>query len=298
MKVASGVARLVVGGGVESMSRVPMLADKASFYTDRELIRSARFVPMGLAADLIASLNGISREACDAYAARSQQRATAARAGSAFSASIIPVFNPETQAVVVQDECIRPGTTASDLADFEPAFAEHADLYREAFVQAFPELVELNHVHHKGNAPAMADGASLVLLGGAALARTHRLKPRARILAMANASGHELLGLTGGIDAARVVLARLGIQPRQLDLVEFNEAFAATSIKFARDLGLDPAIVNVNGGAIALGHAMGATGAILLGTLVDELERRDQSLGLVALSGAAGVGTATVIERV
>jgi acetyl-CoA C-acetyltransferase len=275
-----------------------MLSDKGSFYTDRELIRSARFVPMGLAADLIASLDGISREACDVYAARSQQRAGAARAAGAFCGSLISVVNPEANTLVTEDECIRPGTTASALSEFEPAFVEHAGLYRGAFKQAFSTLKELTHVHHKGNSPAVADGASLVLLGGPKLAGTCGLKPRARVRAMANASGHELLALTGGIDAARVALARAGIAADELDLVEFNEAFAAVTIKFSRDLALDPRIVNVNGGAIALGHAMGATGASLLGTLLDELERRDQSLGMVALSGAAGVGTAMVIERV
>jgi acetyl-CoA C-acetyltransferase len=274
-----------------------MLSDKGSFYTDRALIRAARFVPMGLAADLIASLDGTRREACDAYAVQSQQRAAAAQASGAFRSSLVAVADPETGVLVVEDESIRADTTPAMLARFEPIFSDYARHYREPFKRSFPELADLIHVHHKGNSPAMVDGASLVLLGSAEAGNTHGLRARARIRSMANASASEMLALTGGIEAARAALARAGLSVDDLDLVEFNEAFAAPTIRFSQEFGVDPGILNVNGGAIALGHAMGATGASLLGTLLDELERRDKALGLVAVSGAAGIGTATVIER-
>ena len=298
MKVLAAGDELVVAGGVESMSRVPMLSDQASFYTDPALIRAARFVPMGLAADLIASLDGISRETCDAYALQSQQRAAVAQAAGAFTGSLVPVPDPADGRPVTDDESIRPETTATTLAALQPSFTDYAPHYEGPFREAFPELEALRHVHHQGNSPAMVDGAALVLLGGPEAAQAYGLRPRARIRAMANASGNEWLALTGGIHAAQLALSRAGLDPDQLDVIEFNEAFAAPTVKFIRELGVEPACVNVNGGAIALGHPMGATGSILLGTLLDELERRAGQFGLVALSGAAGLGTATIIERV
>ena len=297
MKLISGVDTLTVGGGVECMSRVPMLSDKGSFYSDPRIIQAARFVPMGLAADLIASVDGITRSECDAHAVESQQRAARARDQGYFDASLIPISDPESDTTVSQDEIIRPAITVEKLARFEPAFAELASHYEAVFEQAFPGLGTLEFVHHRGNSPGVVDGASLVLFGTEQAGRELGLKPRARIRAMANASADELLALTGGIEAAVKVLNRAGIEARDIDLFEFNEAFAATTIKFPRDLGIDPEIVNANGGAIALGHAMGATGASLLGTLLDEMERRDVALGMVAVSGAAGIGTATIIER-
>ncbi len=299
MKVMTGVDDLVFAGGVESMSRVPMLSDKGSFYSDPELVKKARFVPMGLAADLIATIDDISRDDCDAYALRSQERAAAAQQNGHFSKSLVAVTDPATAAVLERDESVRAGITPEKLASFEPLFTELGKSGYEAFFRsAMPALGDMRYVHHVGNSPGIVDGASLVAIGSDRAGREFGLRPRARIRAMANMCGDEVLALTGGIDAAQDVLRRARMSARDVDLVEFNEAFAAVSLKFLRDTDWHDDQVNVNGGAIALGHAMGATGASLLGTVLDELERRDQSVGLVAVSGAAGIGTATLIERV
>ncbi|MBT8080281.1 MAG: acetyl-CoA C-acyltransferase [Gammaproteobacteria bacterium] len=299
MQVMTGVQELVLAGGVESMSRVPMLADKASFYTDPAIVRAAPFVPMGLAADLVASLDGVSREECDAYALQSQQRAATAQSGGHFAKSLIAIENRETGASVSADESVRGDITPEKLAGFDPLFVDFGKKgYEDAFKAAFPDLGEMRYVHHVGNSPGIVDGASLVVIGSAAAGEHMSSKPRARIHTMVNACANEMLALTGGIDAADVALRKAGMTHGDVDLVEFNEAFAAVSIKFVRDTGWDADRVNVNGGAIALGHAMGATGASLIGTVLDELERRDLTIGLVAISGAAGIGAATIIERV
>jgi len=299
MKILTGQDNVVLAGGVESMSRVPMLSDKGKFYTDPATIKAARFVPMGLAADLVASLDGISREECDEYAVHSQQRAANAQRNGAFSGSLIGVKNPDTGNTTHADESVRASVTAEELATFKPLFAELGkQSYEAAFKSAFPKLKEMRYVHHVGNSPGIVDGASLVLIGSEKAAGDHGLKARAKILTMSNASDNELIALTGGITAASNVLERAGMSYADIDLIEFNEAFASVSIKFIRETGWDVEQVNVNGGAIALGHAMGATGASLIGTVLDELERRDLSAGLVAISGAAGIGTATIIERV
>lgn len=298
MKIIAGVDAMVLAGGVECMSRVPMLSDKASFYVDPAIIKAARFVPMGLAADLIASLDGISRQECDAYAVQSQRRAASASENGRFQQSLIPIANADASIALDRDEIIRGNVTTEVLAGFEASFVDLAVHYEQAFKMAFAELESLNFVHHRGNSPGIVDGASLVLLGSKEAGERYSLRPRARIRTMKNASGNELLGLTGGIEATKQALEAAGLTANAVDLYEFNEAFASTSIKFSRDLDIDPGIVNVNGGAIALGHAMGATGATLLGTLLDEMELRDLTVGLVAISGAAGIGTATIVERV
>ncbi len=298
MKVISGVDDLVIAGGVECMSRVAMLSDNASFYSDPATIKAARFVPMGLAADLIASLDGISREDCDAYAVQSQQRAAKASDQGRFARSLIAITNDDGSVALDKDEIIRGNVTAELLASFEPSFPSFAVHYETPFKKAFPELETLQFVHHKGNSPGIVDGASMVLIGSREAGRKFDLTPRARIRTMKNASASEWLGLTGGIDAAQAALAASNMQASDIDLYEFNEAFASTSIKFPRELDIDPEIVNVNGGAISLGHAMGATGASLLGTVLDELEQSDLSTGLIAISGAAGIGAAAIIERV
>lgn len=293
MKILSGQDDVVLAGGVESMSRVPLLSDHASFY------ESADFVPMGLAADLIASLDGISREECDAYAVQSQHRAASAQKNGAFTNSLIGVLNPETGETIIEDECVRGSVSADKLATFDPLFEQIARQgYEDVFKTEFPNLEQMTYVHHVGNSPGIVDGASLVLIGSDSAAKKYGLTPRAKIRAMSNVSENELLALTGGIAAASDVLAKAGMADTDIDLIEFNEAFASTSIKFVRDAAWDMDQVNVNGGAIALGHAMGATGATLVGTVLDELERRNLSTGLVAVSGAAGIGTATIIERV
>lgn len=299
MKIATGMDRLVLAGGVECMSRVPMLSDKASFYTDPAVVQKTRFVPMGLAADLVGSLEGITREQCDAYAVESQQRAARAQAEGRYAKSLIAVTDPATGSVVVEDECVRPAVTAEKLATFEPLFTEFGEKgYEAAFRSAFPRLSELNYLHHAGNSPAIVDGASLVVLGSRDAGAAAGMRPRARIRAMANVSSNELLALTGGIDVVEPLLAQAGMRHDDVDLVEFNEAFGAVCVKFVRDMPWDEETINPNGGAIALGHAMGATGASLVGTVLDELERRELSVGLVALSGAAGIGAGLVVERV
>jgi acetyl-CoA C-acetyltransferase len=291
--VMAGQNDIILAGGVESMSRVPMLSDDGSFYTDPAMIRKAHFVPMGLAADLIASLDDISRAECDAYAVRSQQRAAAAQDADVFCRGLIGVGD------CLRDESVRREASVERLAGLEPFFEEIGKQgYEDTFKKAFPALTKMRYVHHAGNSPAVVDGASLVVVGSAVAATDHAMSPRARIVAMSNVSDNELLALTGGISAAKDVLHRAGMSCADIDLVEFNEAFSATTLKFLHEGGFDEDRVNVNGGAIALGHAMGATGTTLIGMLLDELERRDLATGLVAVSGAAGVGTATVIERV
>jgi acetyl-CoA C-acetyltransferase len=254
---------------------------------------------MGLAADLIASLYDISREECDDYAARSQRRAAEAQKTGAFLHSLIGVHNPVTGETVMEDECVRASVDTDKLATFEPLFEQIAKQgYEDAFRNEFPGLIHMRYVHHVGNSPGIVDGASLILIGSDKAAKNYGLKPRARIRAMINVSENELLALTGGIRAAKGILAKAGMSDAEVDLVEFNEAFASTSIRFIQDTAWEADRVNVNGGAIALGHAMGATGATLIGTVLDELERRELTTGLVAISGAAGIGTATIIERV
>jgi acetyl-CoA C-acetyltransferase len=297
LRAACGLPGLVLAGGVESMSRVPLMSDEASFYAAPEAGRGAVFVPMGLAADLVATLEGFDREACDAYAVRSQQRAAVAQREGRFARSIVPVLDPERGARVDRDESVRGSVTAEKLGAFEVSFAALAPAFQSTFEAAFALPGPLQHVHHPGNSPGIVDGASLVLIGSAAAGEARGLAPRARIRALANTSGDPLLALTGGIDAAEQALEQAGMRRADVDLVEFNEAFASVSLKFLRDTGWEDDRVNVNGGAIALGHAMGATGATLVGTLIDELERRDLSTGMVAVSGAAGIGTATILER-
>ena len=299
MKVMTGVDDLVFAGGVESMSRVPMLSDNASFYSDPAVVEKTRFVPMGLAADLVASIDEIGRDECDAYAVSSQHRAAEAQQNGAFSNSLVAVTNAESGESIAQDECVRATVTAEKLATFDPLFTEFGKGgYEEAFKSAFEKLDRMEYVHHAGNSPAIVDGASLVVIGSEKAGADYGLRPRARISTMVNACGDELLALTGGIEAANDALKKSRMTHSDIDLVEFNEAFASVSIKFVRDTGWDEDQVNVNGGAIALGHAMGATGASLVGTVLDELERRDLSNGMIAVSGAAGIGTATIIERV
>ena len=298
MKINAGVDDLVIAGGVECMSRVAMLSDKASFYSDPATVQAAHFVPMGLAADLIASLDGISREQCDAYAVQSQQRAATAREEGRFDRSLITIKKHEGQIALDRDEIIRADVTTELLASLNTSFPSFGVHYEPIFKRLFPELDAMQYVHHKGNSPGIADGASMVLIGNRKAGEKFELKARACVRSMKNASASEWLGLTGGIEAAKAVMSSGKMKAADIDLYEFNEAFASTSIKFPRELGVGPEIVNVNGGAIALGHAMGATGASLLGTVLDELERCDLATGLVAVSGAAGVGTAMIIERV
>ncbi|MCB1406741.1 MAG: acetyl-CoA C-acyltransferase, partial [Rhodobacteraceae bacterium] len=284
-----------VAGGVEMMSRTPMFADKGALFADPVVAASAKAVHPILAADLVATLHDISREACDAYAALSQQRAEAARSRGAFT-SIVPVRDAAGAVVLAQDETIRSGVTAESLGAIDASFpiigsADELD----RLLGAFPQLAQITHVHHAGNAPAMADGASLVLLANEGAASRHGLRPRARVLATAEAN--VAITQTGAVDATQKALARAGLTATDIDLWEVRDSFAAVTLHYIRTLGLDIDAFNVNGSSIALGHPLGATGAMLVGTLLDEMDARDLRYGVVAIAGAAGVASASVIER-
>lgn len=298
LKVIGGQADACVAGGVESMSRQPMLSDKAAVFTDPKLAAQCRILMMGSGADLVASLYDVSREQADAVALASQQRAARARDNGWFP-SIVPVHNPTRQITVERDECIRDSTTAESLAAMPPAFAELGAKGIDALqLQSNADLTSIQHVHTAGNSPAMADGAALVLVADEAFASVSGSQPRARIVAAASICGDPLEVISGCVAATQKLLAGQGLQPDEIDLFELHEAFAATTVKCQRDLGISADKLNVNGGVIALGHPMGATGAMMLGSLLDELERRELTRGVVAASGAAGIGTAMLIERV
>lgn len=298
LKVMAGQESAALAGGIEMMSRVPMLSDQAAIFMDPDVATAARILLMGSGADLIASLYGLSREAVDGVALLSQQRAAKARDAGYFS-SIIPIDNPIKQRRVMHDECIRPQTTMASLAKMPPSFAAIGEAGADAVqLKGYPSLKAISHVHTAGNSPAMADAAALVLIGNEALEGNLDRRPRAVIRAMVNACDDPLLVLSGCVVATSKLLKSQGLSVDDVDLFEIHEAFAATVIKLQRDLSIPQEKLNVNGGVIAMGHPLGATGAIMLGTLLDELERRNQTLGVVATSGAAGSGTALLIERV
>jgi len=297
LKVAQGQDELTVGGGVEMMSRVPMLADQAATFTDVSLAMKSRVLMMGSGADLIASIYDVSREQADTVAFNSQQRAARARESGYFK-SIVPVHNPVKDITVDQDECIRPTVTMEDLAKLEPSFAKLGAMGVDAHqLASFPELGEVRHIHTAGNSPAMADAAAVVLVGSEKAGQQLGLEPRARIVAAVNASDDPLLVLSGAVAATGKLMKQQGLTSADIDLFEIHEAFAATIIKCQRDLDIPDEKLNVNGGVIAMGHPLGATGAIMLGSLLDEMERRDLKRGIVAASGAAGSGVAMLIER-
>lgn len=284
-----------LGGGVEMMSRTPMMADKGALFLDPEIAASANAVHPILAADLVATLHDISREDCDDYAALSQQRAEAARSRGAYT-SLVPVRDAVGELVLEQDETIRSGVTADGLSKFDPSFPIIGKPEDTAgLIAAYPEIDHIRHVHHAGNAPAMADGASLVLLANSDAARQHGLRPRARILATAEAN--VAVTQTGAVDATLKALARANLDRKDIDLWEVRDSFAAVTLHYVRTLGLNFDAFNVNGSSIALGHPLGATGAMLVGTLLDEMDVRDLRYGVVAIAGAAGVASACVIER-
>jgi acetyl-CoA C-acetyltransferase len=297
LKVAAGQEELAVGGGIEMMSRVPMLSDQAAAFTDVKIAVRSKVLMMGSGADLIATLYGVSRELADTIAFDSQKRAARARDSGWFT-SIVPVHNAGKSLTVEQDECIRADITMEQLGALDPAFAKlgaaGVDDYQLA---GFPELEEVRHIHTAGNSPAMADAAAMVLVGNERMSRVLGREPRARIAAAATASDDPLLVLSGCVAATEKLLSQQGITSRDVDLFEIHEAFAATVVKCRRDLDIPDEKLNVNGGVIALGHPLGATGAIMLGTLLDEMERRELRRGVVAASGAAGSGIALMIER-
>ncbi len=297
-KVASGFERLVVAGGVESMSRVPMGSDGGAWMLDARVVDAIGFVPQGISADLIATLEDFSREALDAYAAQSHRRAAAARAAGHFRRAVVPVHDSAGTLLLAEDETIRPQTTPDTLATLHPSFVKLGTKFDALALRKYPQVPTIEHRHHAGNSSGIVDGAALVLVGSKAGGEAAGLRPRARIRAAAVTGSEPTLMLTGTTPACLKALKQAGMQPGDIDLWEINEAFAAVPMKTARDLGLDPDLVNVNGGAIALGHPLGATGAMLLGTLLDELERRNLQTGAVTLCVGGGMGIATVIERV
>ncbi len=299
MKVKSGWEDLVVAGGVESMSRVPIGADGGAWAQDPETNSATLFVPQGIGADLIATLNGFTREDVDRYALTSQQRATAARAAGHFKGSVVPVKDAMGLSLLEEDEFIKPNTTLDGLAGLKPAFEQLGAMGFDAVaLQRYPQVERIHHVHHAGNSSGIVDGAAAVLIGSEAAAKTHGLTPRARIVSVALSGADPTIMLTGPMPAARKALAKAGLTVDQIDLFEVNEAFAAVPMLFMREMGVPHEKVNVNGGAIALGHPLGATGAMILGTLIDELHRRQLRYGLATLCVGGGMGIATIVERV
>jgi acetyl-CoA C-acetyltransferase len=298
-KVASGWEDLVLAGGVESMSRVPMGSDGGAWAMDPETNYDTGFVPQGIGADLIATVEGWTRDDVDAFAARSQERAAAAQRAGYFANSVIPVKDLNDQIVLDHDEFIREGTTVESLSKLKPSFAAMGEMggFDAVALQKYHWVEKINHVHHAGNSSGIVDGAALVLIGSEQAGTDLGLTPRARILATAVSGADPTIMLTGPAPASRKALAKAGLTVDDIDLFEMNEAFAAVVLRFMRDLDLPHDKVNVNGGAIAMGHPLGATGAMILGTLVDELERRDQRYGLATLCVGGGMGIATVVER-
>lgn len=297
-KVRSGWEDLVVAGGVECMSRVPIGSDGGAWAQDPQTNSATLFVPQGIGADLIATLSGFSRDDVDAYALESQRRATAARAAGRFESSIMPVMDALGQPILAEDEFIKPQTTLAGLAALKPAFAALGEMGFDAVaLERYPQVERIDHVHHAGNSSGIVDGAAAILIGSQAAARSHGLRARARIVATALSGDDPTIMLTGPMPAARKALAKAGLRIDQIDLFEVNEAFAAVAMRFMREMDVPHDKVNVNGGAIALGHPLGATGAMILGTLLDELERRHLRYGLATLCVGGGMGIATIIER-
>ncbi|OTG67979.1 acetyl-CoA acetyltransferase [Acinetobacter sp. ANC 4470] len=298
-KVRSGWEDIVVAGGVESMSRVPMGSDGGPWALDPETNMAANFVPQGIGADLIATIDGYTRSDVDNFAENSQKKAAAAQAKGYFNQSIIPVKDKAGVIILAKDEFIKPNTTAEGLAKLNPSFAMMGQMGFDAIaLQKYPEVQNINHVHHAGNSSGIVDGAALVLLASEKAVKEQGLKPRAKVLATALVGSDPTIMLTGPAPAARKALAKAGLTINDIDLFEVNEAFAAVVMRFITELKVDPAKVNVNGGAIAMGHPLGATGAMILGTLLDELERQGKKRGLATLCVGGGMGIATIIELV
>jgi len=297
-KVASGWEDLVLAGGVESMSRVPMGSDGGAWAMDPETNYDTSFIPQGISADLIATIEEFSREDVDAYAARSQERASTAQAEGRFKKSVVPVQDINEHVVLDRDEFIRPGTTVESLAGLKPSFAAIGDMggFDAVALQKYHWVEKIEHVHTAGNSSGIVDGAALMVIGNEATGREQGLQAKARILATAVSGADPTIMLTGPAPASRKALAKAGLTVDDLDLVEINEAFAAVVLRFVRDMGLDMEKVNVNGGAIAMGHPLGATGAMILGTLIDELHRTGGRYGLATLCVGGGMGIATVVE--
>ncbi|MEM8607958.1 MAG: acetyl-CoA C-acetyltransferase [Myxococcota bacterium] len=299
-KVKAGDVDLVVGGGLESMSRIAMGAAGGAWSTDPELAMSTSFVPQGIGADLIATKYGYSRRDVDSFAVESQRRAALAWEGGHFDKSIVPVNDAIGVSMLDRDEHMRPGTTLDDLAQLKPSFEMMGTNFgfNAVAIQKHPDVEAIEHVHHAGNSSGIVDGSAAVLLGNKEAGERLGLKPRARLVRSATVGTEPCIMLTGPAPASRKALDRAGMSTSDIDLWEINEAFSSVCLLFMEEMGIDHDVTNVNGGAIAFGHPLGATGAMLLGIMLDELERRDLGTGLVTLCVGAGMGTATILERV
>jgi acetyl-CoA C-acetyltransferase len=297
-RIASGWEDLIVAGGVESMSRLPMGSAGQAWIQDPEIAFKLDSVPQGIGADLLAMLDGYSREDVDRFSLLSQQRAAHARDNGYFDRSVVPVRDINDLVVLERDEFIKPATTLEGLAQLKPSFATMGKAgYDDIALRKYPHVARIEHIHTAGNSSGIVDGASATLLGSERMSKELGLTPRARIIATAVLSTEPTLMLAGPGPAAKKALARAGLTVQDIDLFEINEAFASVALRFMRDLDISPEITNVNGGAIALGHPIGATGAMLVGTVLDELERRNLKRGLIALCVGGGMGIATIIER-
>lgn len=299
-KVMAGQADLAIGGGVECMSRVPMGSDGGAWGMDPDVASNTYFAPQGTSADLIATKYGFSRDDVDSYAVESQNRAKKAWDENRFEKSILPARDQLGMVILDHDEHMRPETTMQSLAGLKPSFAELGENFgfNSVALQKYPEIERINHVHHAGNSSGIVDGSAAVLVGNKDIGSAIGIKPRARIVAFADVGSEPTIMLTGPSFAAEKALKRAGMTKDDIDLWELNEAFASVVLRFMQALDIDHSDINVNGGAIAMGHPLGATGAMILGTAVDELERSGKSTALVTLCIGAGMGTATIIERV
>ena len=299
-RVRSGWESLLIGGGVESMSRVPMASDGGAWAMDPATAIATDFIPQGISADLIATREGFTRRELDEFAVQSHQRAARAWEDGRFSGSVIPVKDQNGLQVLDRDETIRPEATVESLAELNPAFAKVGEAGGFDFIAAnrYPEIERVEHLHHAGSSSGIVDGAALVLVGSQEAGQRHGLRPRARIVSTAVVGSEPTIMLTGPTPACRKALDVAGLSASDIDLVEINEAFAAIPLKLLRDMGWSQEQTNVNGGAIAMGHPLGATGAMILGTLVDELERRDLEHGIATLCIGGGMGIATVVQRI
>jgi acetyl-CoA C-acetyltransferase len=300
-QVKGGAGQAYIAGGIEMMSRVPMGADGAAIAADPGLAMKTYFVPQGISADLIATEYGFTREMADALAVESQRRAGVAWAEGRFAKSLITIKDQNGLTILDRDEYMRPGTDMAALAGLKPAFKDMGETmpgFDKVALMKYPHLERINHIHHAGNSSGIVDGAAAILIGNAEFGKAHGLKPRARIRATAKIGTDPTIMLTGPVPVTEKILRDAGMSIKDIDLFEVNEAFAAVVLRFQQAFNVDPAFVNVNGGSIAMGHPLGATGAIIIGTLLDELERTGKSTGLATLCIASGMGAATIIERV
>lgn len=298
-KVNSGMSDMVVAGGIEMLSSVPMFADKGAWFSDNEVMEKTDFTHMGVSADLIASIEGFSREALDDYAIQSHQRAAQASQNGYFANSLIPVVNQEGETILDYDECIRPSSSKETMQRFGPVFATFTSPHiANRIKEKYPEVQELQHLHHVGNSPTMADGACLLLIGSLEKGKALGLQPKAKIRAFDATACEPLIMLLGGQYSVQNAVEKAGLNMENIDLHNFAEAFSATCLKYQKDLKVDTDKFNVNGCTMSMGHAQGASGAMITTTLLDEMERRDVQFGVAGISSGAGLGAGIVLERV